>query len=29
MQQLSLKSALKQWGTDAKDAGVKEISQLH
>jgi hypothetical protein len=29
MQQLSLKAALKQWGTDAEDAGVKEISQLH
>jgi hypothetical protein len=29
MQQLSLKSALKQWGTDAEDAGVKEVSQLH
>ncbi len=29
MQQLSLKSALKQWGNDAEDAGVKEISQLH
>ena len=29
MQQLSLKSALKQWGTDAVDAGVKEVSQLH
>jgi hypothetical protein len=29
MQQLSLKAALKQWGTDAKDAGVKEVSQLH
>jgi hypothetical protein len=29
MQQLSLKSALKQWGTNAVDAGVKEISQLH
>ena len=29
MQQLSLKSALKQWGSDAVDAGVKEVSQLH
>jgi hypothetical protein len=29
MQQLSLKAALKQWGTDAEDAGVKEVSQLH
>ena len=29
MQQLSLKSALKQWGTDTEDAGVKEVSQLH
>ena len=29
MQQLFLKSALKQWGTDAEDAGVKEVSQLH
>ena len=29
MQQLSLKAALKQWGTNAEDAGVKEISQLH
>jgi hypothetical protein len=29
MQQLSLKSALKQFGTDAKDAGVKKVSQLH
>ncbi len=29
MQQLSLKAVLKQWGTDAEDAGVKEISQLH
>ena len=27
--QLSLKAALKQWGTDAQDAGVKEVSQLH
>jgi hypothetical protein len=26
---LSLKAALKQWGTDAEDAGVKEVSQLH
>ena len=29
LQQLSLKAALKQWGTEAEDAGVKEISQLH
>ena len=29
MQQLSLKAALKQWGTVAEDAGVKEVSQLH
>ena len=29
MQQLSLKAALKQWGTDASDAGVMELSQLH
>jgi hypothetical protein len=29
MQLLSLKAALQQWGTDAEDAGVKEVSQLH
>ena len=29
LQQLSIKAALKQWGTDAEDAGVKEVSQLH
>ena len=29
MQKLSLKAALKQWGTDAENAGVKEVSQLH
>ena len=29
MQQLSLKAALKQWGPDAEEAGVKEVSQLH
>jgi hypothetical protein len=29
MQQLFLKAALQQWGTNAEDAGVKEVSQLH
>ena len=29
MQKLFLKAALKQWGTDAENAGVKEVSQLH
>jgi hypothetical protein len=29
MQQLSLQSALKQWGSDAELAGIKEASQLH
>jgi hypothetical protein len=29
MQQLSLKAALKQWGPDAEEAGMKEVSQLH
>ena len=29
MQHLSLRSALKQWGTNAEDAGVKKVSQLH
>ena len=29
LQHLSLRSALKQWGTNAKDAGVKKVSQLH
>ena len=29
MQQLSLKAALKQWGDDAEEAGIKESSQLH
>jgi hypothetical protein len=29
MQQLSLIAALKLWGTDAENAGVKEVSQLH
>ena len=29
LQQLSIKAALKQWGTNAEDAGVKEVSQLH
>jgi hypothetical protein len=29
MQQLSLKAALKLWGTDAEDAGMKEVSQMH
>ena len=29
MQQLSLRAAMREWGTDAEDAGVKEVSQLH
>ena len=29
MQQLSLKSALNKWGSDADQAGIKEASQLH
>ena len=29
MQQLSLKAALRQWGTDAEEAGIKEVSQMH
>jgi hypothetical protein len=29
MQQMSLKAALKQWGSDAGIAGIKEASQLH
>jgi hypothetical protein len=29
MQQLSLKAAMKQWGSDAEMAGIKEASQLH
>jgi hypothetical protein len=29
LQQLSIKAALKQWGSDAEDAGLKEVSQLH
>ncbi len=29
MQQMSLKAALKQWGSDAEIAGIKEASQLH
>jgi hypothetical protein len=29
MQQLSLKEAMKQWGSDAEMAGIKEASQLH
>jgi hypothetical protein len=29
MQQMSLKAALKQWGSDAEMAGIKEESQLH
>jgi hypothetical protein len=29
MQQMSLKAALKQWGSNAEMAGIKEASQLH
>jgi hypothetical protein len=29
MQQMSLRAALKQWGSDAEMAGTKEASQLH
>ena len=29
MQQLSLRAAMREWGKDAEDAGVKEVSQLH
>ena len=29
MQQMFLKAALKQWGSDAKKAGMKEGNQLH
>ena len=29
MMQLSLKAALKQWGTDAESAGRNEVSELH
>jgi hypothetical protein len=29
MQQLSLKEAMKQWGSNAEMAGIKDASQLH
>jgi hypothetical protein len=29
MQQLSGKSALREWGDDARAAGEKEVNQLH
>ena len=29
MQQMLLKVALKQWGSDAEKAGMKEVNQLH
>ncbi len=29
MQQMSLKASLKQWGSNAEMAGIKEASQLH
>ena len=29
MQQMSLKAALKQWGSDAEKAGMKEVNQMH
>jgi hypothetical protein len=29
MQQMSLKAALKEWGSDAEKAGIKEVKQLH
>ena len=29
MQHMSLKAALKQWGSDAEIAGIKESNQLH
>jgi hypothetical protein len=29
MQQLSVKSALREWGEDARAAGEKELNQLH
>jgi hypothetical protein len=29
MRQMSLKAALKQWGSDAEKAGIKEVTQLH
>jgi hypothetical protein len=29
MQQLSVKSALREWGDDARAAGEKEVNQLH
>jgi hypothetical protein len=29
MQQLLVKSALKEWGDDARAAGEKEVNQLH
>jgi hypothetical protein len=29
MQQLLVKSALREWGDDARAAGEKELNQLH
>ncbi len=29
MQQLSVKSALREWGNGARAAGEKEVNQLH
>jgi hypothetical protein len=29
MQQLSVKSALREWGDDERTAGKKEVNQLH
>ena len=29
MQQMSLKAALKQWGSDTENAGMKEVNYLH
>jgi hypothetical protein len=29
MQQLLVKSALREWGDDAREAGEKEVNQLH
>jgi hypothetical protein len=29
MQQLSLRAAIRKWGKDAEDAGIKEVSQMH
>ncbi len=29
MQQLLVKSALREWGDDARAAGEKEVNQLH